>query len=274
MDANPDFRFQTAADLQAAASQFIPEGFDGKAEVANLIYRNTSRLADGLYARLLEQGRPLLDDVPAPVEPEMVERRRAVDRDATEIIKPRDWRRILLFVLGGVVLGVAALVVVSRSGRNVEGPAVRPVAVPAPGPGPGSVPEPTPTPTPEPEPATGSRPPAPAPAPEPVRKTATPEPKIAPQPSTAKASADALLASAMESFEDSDIPKTLALAKLAAERGAGAPAYVLLGTCLYIKKDHPRAKDALEVALRLSPENVEAKRRLERIREIMPDHKP
>jgi tetratricopeptide (TPR) repeat protein len=78
----------------------------------------------------------------------------------------------------------------------------------------------------------------------------------------------------MESFEDSDIPKTLALAKLAAERGAGAPAYVLLGTCLYIKKDYPRAKDALEVALRLSPENVEAKRRLERIREIMPDHKP
>jgi tetratricopeptide (TPR) repeat protein len=276
MDANPDFRFQSAADLQKAASQFIPEGFDGKAEVANLIFRNTSRLADGLYARLLEQGRPLLDDAPAVVAPELVERRRTVDRDATEIMKPRDWRRILLFVLGGVVLGVAVLVVVSRGGKDVEVPAVRPVTEPEPVADP--MPEPaignrpaspdpaTGTRPPEPDPATGTRPPAPKPVP--------PVAKAAPTPQSPQPSADELLASAKESFEESDLPKALALARRAAEQGAGAPAFVLIGSCLSLKKDFAGAQKALKQALLISPGHAEAKRMLERLRNGVPDDTP
>jgi len=128
MDANPEFRFQSAGDLQKAASQFIPEGFDGKAEVANLIFRNTSRMKDGLYPKLLEEGRPLLDD---DSPPEKLKRRRAADSDATKIIKPRDWHRLLLFALGGVVVLGGGLFLTLRDGKSVEVPVVQP-APPAP----------------------------------------------------------------------------------------------------------------------------------------------
>jgi hypothetical protein len=103
-------------------------------------------LRDGLYPKLLEEGRPLLDDAPAP---ELVERRRVVDSDPTEILKPRNWRRIVLFALGGAALVAVAPFVFFRGGKNVEVPAVQP----APGPEPKPAPEPVPTP----EPSTGSR---------------------------------------------------------------------------------------------------------------------
>jgi serine/threonine protein kinase len=268
MDANPDFRFQTAADLQKAASQFIPEGFDGKAEVASLIFRNTSRLGDGLYPRLLEQGRPLLDDVPAP---EMIERRRVVDSDATEVMKPRNWHRLVLFALGAaIVLGVGVLVTL-KGGKKVEVTDVAPVQPPSPAVVPPEPkPEPGPRLEPKPDPAAGSRPATSEPGHPPVSpailKTATPQPKIAPEPQIPRSSADELLASAKSSFEAERFSEALNMARSAANQGAGAKAFVIIGSCLSLKKDYVGAREALERALRLSPEDVDAKRLLKRLR--------
>jgi hypothetical protein len=83
--------------------------------------------------------------------------------------------------------------------------------------------------------------------------------------------ADELLASATDEFDSSELGKALTLAKLAAERGAGAPAYVLIGRILAIKRDAAGAQQAFEQALRLSPGNTEAARRLERLRRKVPD---
>jgi eukaryotic-like serine/threonine-protein kinase len=296
MDANPDFRFQTAGDLQKAASQFVPEGFDGKAEVANLIFRNTSRLGDGLYPRLLEQGRPLLDDAPPVLAPEMIERRRVVDSDATEIMKPRNWHRVVLFALGAAVVLVVGLFVGLKGDKNVE---VR-VALPAQPEQPPAVVQPSQLPSP-PKTEPAARPEQPAvsqAAVPPARKTVAPQPQITPQvapavrktttahpqitPKTAiepqaatpQPSTDELLASAKESFERSDLSKALALARRAAEQGAGAPAFVLIGSCLSIKKDFAGAQKALKQALLISPGDAEAKRMLERLRNGVPDYTP
>jgi tetratricopeptide (TPR) repeat protein len=118
----------------------------------------------------------------------------------------------------------------------------------------------------------------PPPAAPPVRATATPRAKTAheskSQPATPQQSADELLASALDSFDHSDIPKALSLARLAAARGAGAQAFVLISGCLYVKKDYSGAKEALERALRLSPDNAEAKRGLEKIRRKTIDDTP
>jgi cytochrome c-type biogenesis protein CcmH/NrfG len=95
-----------------------------------------------------------------------------------------------------------------------------------------------------------------------------------PQPATPQQSPDELLASALDSFDHSDTAKALSLARLAAERGAGAQAFVLISGCLYVKKNYAGAKEALEHALRLSPNNVEAKSGLEKIRRKMLDDTP
>ncbi len=71
-DPDPNLRFQTAAELARAAGRHVPEGFAGKAAVANLIFRNTSRLAGNLLSKLLEEGRPLLDDAPVLAPPPQV----------------------------------------------------------------------------------------------------------------------------------------------------------------------------------------------------------
>ena len=60
--SDPGLRFQTAEDMAEAASAHIPPDFAGKEEVAKLVLRITNRLGDNLLPRLLEEGRPLLDD--------------------------------------------------------------------------------------------------------------------------------------------------------------------------------------------------------------------
>ncbi len=269
MDPNPELRFQTAKELQRAATRLIPAGLKGKEEVAGLIFRNTSRLGDGLYPRLMEEGRHLLDDAPAA---ERVERRRVVDSDATEIAKSVRWRRIILFGLGVVGVLVVGLMVPWKGEKTVE---KTPVQAP---PAAAVVAPPAPLPEPAPAPATAFRPPAPAPgvasAAVPVRKTAAPQPKVEPERGAVQESADELLASAKDSFERSDLSKALALAQRAAEQGAGAPAFVLIGTCLSIKGDFAGAKDALKQALRLSPGDANATRMLKRLGNGTPEDTP
>jgi serine/threonine protein kinase len=271
MDPNPEFRFQTAKELQRAATRLVPAGLKGKEEVAGLIFRNTSRLGDGLYPRLMEEGRPLLDDAPAA---ERDERRRVVNSDATEIARPVRWRRMVLFALGVVGVLVAGLVIPWKGEKTAEKTPVQAPPVPA------VVAPPVPLPEPEgkPAPATESRPPAPAPgvasAAVPVRKTAAPQPKVEPERGVVQESADELLARAVDRFEASEIPTALGLARLAASRGAGAQAYVLIGRILAIKHDLPGAETAFEQALHLSPDNFEAARRLERLRRKTPDDSP
>lgn len=227
------------------------------------------RLGDGLYPKLLEEGRPLLDD--APVAVSLPVQRVAVDSESTEIIKPWSWRRVVPFVLGAVgVLGVGLLVTL-KGERNVGVPVVRP-AVPATA----TAPTPSsPTTVATTVPATRPEPPAAPQVPvPPIRETVTLEPKIAPQAEAPQPSADELLASAKESFERSDLSKALALARRAAEQGAGAPAFVLIASCLSIKQDFAGAQKALKQALFISPGDADAKRMLERLRNGVPDNTP
>ena len=91
-------------------------------------------------------------------------------------------------------------------------------------------------------------------------------PSAAPTVQKTASSADELLASAENAFDHSNVSRALSLARLAAERGAGAEAFVLISGCLVVKKDYAGAQEALEHALRLSPDNAEAKRGLEKLR--------
>jgi tetratricopeptide (TPR) repeat protein len=70
----------------------------------------------------------------------------------------------------------------------------------------------------------------------------------------------------MGSFEAERFSEALSLARLAANQGAGAKAFVLIGSCLSLKKDYVGAREALERALHLSPEDADAKRLLKRLR--------
>jgi hypothetical protein len=140
-----------------------------------------------------------------------------------------------------------------------------------------SPPSPSPLSAPQPQ---AAAPPPPLPSPEPASQPAAPpvpespkadpsrpttaqgnEPSKKPQPSPA-----ALRAAAMRNVEDGNLPRALRLAKLAADRGGGAPAYILVGRILTVQHDRIGAEAAFKHALRLDPKNDEAARHLELLR--------
>jgi cytochrome c-type biogenesis protein CcmH/NrfG len=80
------------------------------------------------------------------------------------------------------------------------------------------------------------------------------------------------MAAAEDSFDAEKFSDALQLARAAARQGAGARAYLLIGTCLSVAKDYQGARTAFQHALRLSPANAEARRLLEELRR--PDEAP
>jgi serine/threonine-protein kinase len=287
--ADPGQRFQTANELAEAVGAYIPEGFAGKKEVAGLVFRNTSRLGDGLLPRLREEGRPLLDKPSPEVAPMAAERLNEIAAPEgsapkpTKTMDPRArgrWRRsMVIFLSTGLMLGALFVIFMYlREGGRV--PAAASVAPPpaVPPPRPEAVTE---SPTTAPAPSAGPRPIAlPRSAVTAPHKPPAPEPGLAPAPAPApilpvkQPRTDELLTAASDAFDRSELPQALAQAKLAAERGAGAPAQILIGRILAVRHDLAGAKTAFEEALRLSPGNTEAAHRLERLRRKMPDESP
>jgi serine/threonine protein kinase len=258
VQVDPNRRFQTAADLLGVVSPLVPAGYQGSKELAHQLFRFRSPLADEGFADDIARARPLLEQAePSRARLKMV-------------------LALLLSIAAMVALGFP---LVRRFPRyHAEQPAPAQTAEPVAGPQP-----PTALPEPPPEPAhqPSAAPPAPLPphpATQPVYSAVSPRAKAAreskPQPAAPQQTADELLVSALDSFDRSDIAKALSLARLAAERGAGAQAFVLISGCLYLKKDYSGAKEALEHALRLAPDNAEAKRGLEKIRRRTLDDTP
>ena len=73
------------------------------------------------------------------------------------------------------------------------------------------------------------------------------------------------MAAAKDRFDAEDFPEALRLARAAAKRGGGSKAYMLIGTCLALAKNYAGARAAFEHALRLSPDDAQARRLLEQL---------
>ena len=258
--ADPNRRFQTAAEFIGVVTTLIPEGYLGSKELAHQIFRYHSALADEAFDEDIARARPLLEQA----EP------------------PRSMRKMVLVLTlsaaAAIALGIPLVHRFQVHRALPPAPAQTPAPIAVPQPTVPPVPPPLPLPLPQRPPAslpTTVPPPLAAP---PVRAAVAARAKVAheskPEPTTPQQNADELLSSALDSFDHSDTAKALSLARLAAERGAGAQAFVLISGCLYVKKNYAGAKEALEHALRLSPNNVEAKSGLEKIRRKMLDDTP
>jgi tetratricopeptide (TPR) repeat protein len=257
VQVDPNHRFQTAAEFLAAVAPLIPEGYQGSKELAHQLFRYHSPLGEEGFANDIARARPLLEQS----EP------------------PRSSHKLILLALLSTAAVIAlGIPLVHRHHHSIVPPAPAQAATPSVAAQPAAPMVPPTEPLPRQPPAPRPTPVPPIPAAPPVHPAAMPQAKAAreikPQPATSQQSADELLASALDSFDHSDTPKALSLARLAAERGAGAQAFVLISGCLYVKKDYAGAKEALEHALLLSPDNVEAKRGLEKIRRKTLDDTP
>jgi serine/threonine-protein kinase len=254
-DPRPDRRYQSAGELLAAVTPLIPAGYRGKDALAEQMVRYRSPFSEKCLDEFIAEARVFMEST-TPKAPWIARHKR------------------LALALGALAVLVA--LGVSLSLHHVRPGQERiPVAPPPP---PRSVEQPSaaiqPAPTAKaakaPAAAQGATTRPSASAAPTVQKTASapanPAHETAPRLSVREQSADELLASAQDAFDRSNVSRALSLARLAAERGAGAEAFVLIGGCLVVKKDYAGTQEALEHALRLSPDNAEAKRGLEKLR--------
>lgn len=105
------------------------------------------------------------------------------------------------------------------------------------------------------------------------RRRVTPEPAQTPSP---PAGVNKVLAEAQDEFDRGNLPTALALARDAAERGAGSPAYILIGTIMMNGRRYEEAERAFAEAARRNPSDARAIRLLAMVREIrkMGDGRP
>jgi hypothetical protein len=265
MNPHPDRRYQTADEFLKALAAFIPAGFEGGKEVRELVLRNTNRLGDKLLPRLMDEGKGLLEG------------------EARVRVRSK-WRGLK----GGVVVVGAALGVMLVGGglrylvkKGRGGETAPPTGISGP-----SHPPPPPLAPLAPSTATET-----ATATEIIAGTAD-NTGTASQSSQVRASTpakvksvtetkellpnpDQLLKEALDWFEQGELAMALSKAKLAADEGAGAPAFILIGRILAIRHDPTGARAAYEKALSLSPGNVEASRRLKRLnRRVVQENGP
>ena len=77
-----------------------------------------------------------------------------------------------------------------------------------------------------------------------------------------------LLGEAQDNFDRGDLATALALARNAAHKGAGDPAYILIGTIMMNERHYDEAERAFTEAVRLDPEDARAARLLAVVKEI------
>ncbi len=256
----PEKRFHTALEFIAAVTPFMPIGYAGGPELARQVARCTAIPAQDAIAHDLARARQeLASRVPAK--------------------PPRQRKAILLAPLAAATVIVAGIYLWPRT--TVDAPRERgdgraPAALAPPTSATPSPPATPPHPLAPAHPLTLSSPLAPPSAlaphlagqPQPARPARTTpipplgRPPTAFLPSSPAATSHDLMAAAKDRFEAEDFAQALQLARAAARQGAGADAYILIGTCLAIGKDYGGARAALAHALRLSPKNPEATRLL------------
>jgi tRNA A-37 threonylcarbamoyl transferase component Bud32 len=273
IDPDPDLRFQTAREFREAFARYLPTGYPARAETAALVERRAGPLINSLHAKLLAQGQSLLDDGPVA---------------ATKVpAAPGRRRRTLPLSLGAMALSIVVALLAFGSRPPVDASLVQtrqpsPAAME-----PSALIPNSPTVTPKPgrkdvenRPARAGAPPVPIADPDIAlprhgdESRPSPLRKIRAEHRESRPSPNALLASAMDSFDRAELPEALGEATRAAEHGAGAAAFVLIGRIRALQQDFGGAQAAYHEALRFAPDNAEAKRRLDRLRQAPPEAPP
>lgn len=279
----PEDRFQTANEVARALAGFLPSAFNGSEQLATFFRQHTvPEEASAVTADMLRRAVGLLeDDDPRPaaaVTPPTVED--AATAIASGRHPSRRWTILLVGSLAGGFAGLIAAMTHHSERAPVEPRAVlpstvlrdrhvAPPALPLPS---ASFPIAT---TPASSQTTDGGRVVRSPHHPPLRQPMSPAPAAA-SPGRARVEDSApvpfpdpaaRLAEARDSFEAEDFPKALRLARQAQREGAGVGAWVLIGRILMVEGDISGAEAAASAALRLQPDNSQARALLERISE-------
>jgi len=267
--ALPGDRFQSAEDFRSALLPFAPAGSDQAAEVAALLRDCFDvDMIRGIWSDDVTDARSFL----AP--------RESASRNLSGRRPGGPW----IVVASAIIVVAAGLTwfkmrtdTMARNGTSRGGPpsattspvAARPVAPPSPKAAPterveGDRPGPT------------QEPPSPVAARNPVggvpRHALRPAPAVADQ-SPRKLGAEDLLAQANELWAKGNVRGAMVRAKEAVAAGAGAPAHILLGMALMNRQDFDAAEPELLEAVRLDPQNADARGLLALLRKSVAENK-
>jgi serine/threonine-protein kinase len=283
-DVDPVRRFQSAGALQQSLAPYLPSAAEARTQLATLLARHFDVPREQrMLAEDVAQATPLLGAGRAPAAPPKS------DQSARR-------NRLLLWTAAALVLFDGALWQASRIKYRHSAarpasvvtsplPPAKPTAPPAEAarvavvaPSPiapaalvGRSPPPTMAPAtvalapPEPE-ATRAMPHKPA-----VSRSArerTPSGNEHPAVEEPASDPQKLLAEAQDDFDRGDLALSLALARRAARDGAGAPAYVLIGTIMMNEHRDDEAESAFTQATLCTPKDPRAARLLAMVREI------
>jgi serine/threonine protein kinase len=267
---DPDFRFQTAEAFQQAVESVIPAGPISTSErsLAALLAKHTSPDQESVLDSVTEEARQLLGPPKSTAN---------WPAKARRLQRGRRWT-ITVATVAGCLLSLALLFLVGN--RRLPSASIQAIAtsMAAPSPQAGVTPRCA-----EPNSTASAPPPPPALAPiaaasvaiadaEPRahlgRKPFGPRSVRAEPIPPSSSPSERLFNSAMDDFERSQLVPALDLAERSASQGAGAKAYILIGRIRALRQDFVGARASFEEALRLSPENKEIERRLERLRTV------
>ena len=276
LEADPARRHQTAGELQEALRPFLPDGFQPQAALGALLARHFDVARERhMLAADVERAMHFLGSTepePAPTA-KALEPARPLASGATA---PRRTHRSL-GAMTAIGVAVLALVLLLRVGLR-----------PSPSSPPNLPAEPPIAATPPTLPATLPAPKAAAvqPAPEVIREPAQapidPPPRAHPAAASARharlpgakvvrpvsaPAPDDLLNRAQEKFDVGDTGAARALARQAANAGAGSPAHVLMGKVLMSERRFDEAEQEFAEAVRLDPGDARAARLLALVRE-------
>ena len=282
LNPDPNHRFQTAQEVLQTVTPLIPNAYQGAKELARLVvgYQPVREL--DYFNAMIAATRPLLDQIyPTP---KLFPRRKVF---LIAIISAAAAPAIGFLLFPGSHLKHHS---VAATSPIFPSPTPNPSPLPSQAP-PSKLPEASvfkpeaslppqqPSPRPTAEPLPHQAPPSPSPSsaptasrrsqrhpPQPHSLATTPSQPIANPPLP---SPEELLTEAMDYFQRTDLPRTLALARASANMRPSPDAYILIARALF-ESDPAGAQAALETALRLAPGNRQAARLLDDLKQRNP----
>jgi serine/threonine-protein kinase len=252
-DAGPARRYQSAHAMREALAPHLPETFDARAKLSELIARHFD---------VAREQRMLAEDV-ARATPLLAVGERGQEPGPSTAAGSRR-KKLLVTAAASLLLFNAALIRLAHrgtpptpNGRPIaRAPvAAAPVATAPVAATPVGVLDPTPEQTP--------------PQPRVPRQTQDrPRGTTERAHATAPVNVESLLAEAQQDFDRGDLPAALVLARSATHDGAGSAAYILIGTILVNGRRYDEAERAFAEAVRLDPGDARAPRLLAMVREV------
>ncbi len=253
----PEARFQTAPELLDQLEALLPIDFYGPRQLSEFLVAREGFQKEEFFGELVK-GAGALFDVPSMSLSLPTRKSRVLPVSLV----------LLALVAAGITIGILTRAPTVRT-MAVPVPVVKPTLIPSlpdrSSPDSFSPPPPSPSP-PSSDTALIASPPPPKPS---LPKLAKQSPRLHDYPKdstpTVKKTPEDLLEDAIAAFSASDSRTALELARASANQRPSAEAYILIGRILF-KSDPNAAQTALEKALRLAPDNPQAKRLLESLR--------